>query len=150
MRFSLEQYIGLSNVWESYLKQSWEESGGNLCDGHFIGIFFIIILNLLSLLIPKLVRHVKAELCWLQPSAHATAASVRTEEFFFGSGIGKARLLHSLTLLPSLGEQLLYKQNKKLYLQTLMLTSAHHPVRTVITKANVGMAVRDNGRESKS
>lgn len=113
MRFSLEQYIGLSNVWGSYLKQSWEESGGNLCDGHFVGIFFIIILNLLSLLIPKLVRHVKAELFWLQPSAHTTAASVRTEEFFFGSGIGKARLLHSLTLLPSLGEQLCIQTKQK-------------------------------------
>lgn len=106
MWFSLKYFIGLSNVWGSYLKESWEESGRNLCERDFIGIFFIILLCLLSFLIPKLVRHVKAELCWLYPSARTTAAPVPTQELGFGSSISKAMLMHSITLLPYLGGQL--------------------------------------------
>lgn len=100
---------------------------------------------MLSLLIPKLVTHVKAELCWLKPSACTTVASVPTQELFFGSSISKA-ILFFLMLVSSY----VYKQNKKLCIQTLMLTSVHHPVCTMITKVNAGMAEMDNVSESKS
>lgn len=37
-----------------------------------------------------------------------------------------------------------------LCIRTLTLTSVHRPVRTVITKVNVGLAIRENVSESKS
>lgn len=112
------------------------------------GIF--LILNLLSLLIPKLVRHVEAELCWLQPSAHTTVASVPTWDYFLGAVLAKPCCCSPLLSFIKLVSSYVYKQNKKLHVQTLMLTSAYHPVCAMITEVNVGMAVRDNVSESKS
>lgn len=59
-------------------------------------------------------------------------------------------LVHCLTLLLTLVSSYVHKQNKKLCIQTLTLTSVHHPVLTVITKVNVALAVRENVSESKS